>query len=88
MLPKTEPAPLMEIGDQQPDLLRDMPSTECLSALDALGEYQCTLIYALFALYYSLFLVSERVKCFQRSKKRANCVGTLEGIFITMIRMQ
>lgn len=38
ILPKTEPAPLMELGEQPPDLLRDMPSTECLSALDALGN--------------------------------------------------
>ncbi|KAJ0171173.1 hypothetical protein K1T71_013372 [Dendrolimus kikuchii] len=36
ILPKTEPSPLMELGEQPPDLLRDMPSTECLSALDAL----------------------------------------------------
>ncbi|KAJ2954967.1 hypothetical protein O0L34_g3309 [Tuta absoluta] len=43
ILPKTEPSPLMELGEQlseqhepQPDLLRDMPSTECLNALDAL----------------------------------------------------
>ncbi|XP_072945830.1 transcription factor E3 [Epargyreus clarus] len=36
VLPKTEPAPLMEVTEPPPDLLRDMPSTECLSALDAL----------------------------------------------------
>ncbi|KAL0859429.1 hypothetical protein ABMA27_010607 [Loxostege sticticalis] len=36
ILPKTEPTPLMELGEAPPDLLRDMPSTECLSALDAL----------------------------------------------------
>ncbi|CAB3258690.1 unnamed protein product [Arctia plantaginis] len=36
VLPKTEPTALMEFGEQPPDLLRDMPSTECLSALDAL----------------------------------------------------
>ncbi|XP_049881490.1 transcription factor EB isoform X2 [Pectinophora gossypiella] len=37
VLPKTEPPPLMELGEPPPDLLRDMPSNECLSALDALG---------------------------------------------------
>ncbi|KAF9414840.1 hypothetical protein HW555_007373 [Spodoptera exigua] len=37
VLPKSEPASLMEFGEQPPDLLRDMPSAECLSALDALG---------------------------------------------------
>lgn len=37
ILPKAEPSPLMELGEQPPDLLRDMPSGECLSALDALG---------------------------------------------------
>lgn len=36
VLPKSEPASLMEFGEQPPDLLRDMPSAECLSALDAL----------------------------------------------------
>ncbi|XP_028165109.1 transcription factor EB [Ostrinia furnacalis] len=36
ILPKTEPAPLMELGEPPPDLLRDMPPGECLSALDAL----------------------------------------------------
>lgn len=36
ILPKSEPASLMELSEQPPDLLRDMPSTECLSALDAL----------------------------------------------------
>ncbi|KAI8425569.1 hypothetical protein MSG28_011394 [Choristoneura fumiferana] len=36
ILPKTEPAPLMELGEQPPDLLRDMPSTDCLSVPDAL----------------------------------------------------
>ncbi|XP_026317305.1 transcription factor EB [Hyposmocoma kahamanoa] len=36
VVPKTEPSPLMELGEPPPDLLRDMPSTECLSALDAL----------------------------------------------------
>ncbi|CAH0764719.1 unnamed protein product [Diatraea saccharalis] len=36
IMPKTEPSPLMELADQPPDLLRDMPSTECLNALDAL----------------------------------------------------
>lgn len=41
-LPKQEPAPLMEIGEHPPDLLRDMPSTECLSALDALGKSDVT----------------------------------------------
>ncbi|XP_037294509.1 transcription factor EB isoform X2 [Manduca sexta] len=45
VLPKSEPAPMMELGEPPPDLLRDMPpdmptdipSAECLSALDALG---------------------------------------------------
>ncbi|KAL4712583.1 hypothetical protein ACJJTC_007599 [Scirpophaga incertulas] len=35
-VPVTEPSPLMELGEPPPDLLRDMPSTECLNALDAL----------------------------------------------------
>lgn len=39
ILPKTEPAPLMELGEQPPDLLRDMPSTDCLSVPDALGKH-------------------------------------------------
>lgn len=36
VLPKTEPAPMMELSDPPPDLLRDTPSGEALSALDAL----------------------------------------------------
>ncbi|XP_052753050.1 transcription factor EB isoform X2 [Galleria mellonella] len=36
VLPKTEPSPLMELSEQPAGLMRDMPSTECLTALDAL----------------------------------------------------
>ncbi|XP_038219112.1 transcription factor EB [Zerene cesonia] len=36
MVPKSEPAPLMELSDPPPDLLRDTPAGEPLSALDAL----------------------------------------------------
>ncbi|CAK1546747.1 unnamed protein product [Leptosia nina] len=36
MVPKAEPAPMMELSDPQPDLLRDTPAGEPLSALDAL----------------------------------------------------
>ncbi|KAM3959881.1 LOW QUALITY PROTEIN: transcription factor Mitf [Aphomia sociella] len=36
ILPKTEPAPLMELSEQPSGIMRDMPSTECLTALDAL----------------------------------------------------
>ncbi|KAJ8707526.1 hypothetical protein PYW08_010778 [Mythimna loreyi] len=36
VLPKTEPGTLMEFGEAPPDLLRDMPAADCLSALDAL----------------------------------------------------
>ncbi|CAH2099299.1 unnamed protein product [Euphydryas editha] len=36
ILPKTEPSPMMELSDPPPDLLRDTPSGEALSALDAL----------------------------------------------------
>ncbi|CAH0599201.1 unnamed protein product [Chrysodeixis includens] len=37
VLPKSEPASLMEFGEAPPDLLRDMPAPACLAALDALG---------------------------------------------------
>ncbi|XP_046973829.1 transcription factor EB [Vanessa cardui] len=36
VLPKTEPSPMMELSEPPPDLLRDTPSGEALSALDAL----------------------------------------------------
>ncbi|GBP04740.1 Transcription factor EB [Eumeta japonica] len=36
VIPKTEPAPSMECSEQPPDLLRDMPSTDCLTVPDAL----------------------------------------------------
>ncbi|XP_075986955.1 transcription factor Mitf isoform X2 [Anticarsia gemmatalis] len=38
VLPKTEPDSLMEFSSPPPDLLRDMPSADCLDALDALGS--------------------------------------------------
>ncbi|XP_013200119.1 transcription factor EB isoform X2 [Amyelois transitella] len=36
VMPKSEPAPLMELTEQTSDLMRDVPSNECLNALDAL----------------------------------------------------
>ncbi|XP_059047066.1 microphthalmia-associated transcription factor isoform X2 [Achroia grisella] len=36
VLPKTEPSPLMDLSEQSTGLMRDIPSNECLTALDAL----------------------------------------------------